>query len=640
MPAATLFLCCLTAARAASPFEFDPVQELRQVLQIPVFDSTPSSADLLMRQRNLKQCVGALCRPPEQRDALLLRAWRDEDSDERIAAVDSSVRLELAHRFEQNLREILQRGDTHSRLAAALLLTEVAASIRTTPIGAWTLRDLGPQLADLVRGHDPALQEAASQALALIAPDAAVAVPALGTLFEARDPVLRRAAARGLATLVSSVSDTLRRTHGAALEKSRLELLQTTRAVIAMACGGLSDPDVDVRRLSVEALEQTALAVERLIGDSHLLATQPSDEVECYRREVEREGIELEPLAHDFKDLTPGLTGALHDADPTARFLAYRTLGHVGIAWHRLQERACQAALSGLASTNMPSVPKEVGSEESSPPIAQSGQQPTADGPLLERLRAALPELAAGLGDSDARVRRSAIETLETLGAEAAPAAAAVVHSLNDTDVFVRWAAARTLGRMGAVQAEVAVTVLCQRLNDADLDVRLAAADALRWYGPAAQAASPYLIRIIETGDAEMRLAAMLALEGIGISAPDAVQALTVALKAPEARVRKGAAGLLSKFGPAAITTREALRAALSDLDADVRKAASDALLNISPPPASKEALTQHMSAPEPAPLILAGNSEPVTEVPAPSPPVLLLAPIPGKPRTLFAEMR
>jgi HEAT repeat protein len=178
--------------------------------------------------------------------------------------------------------------------------------------------------------------------------------------------------------------------------------------------------------------------------------------------------------------------------------------------------------------------------------------------------------------------RRAALDTLESLGPSAAPAAAALVGALADRDKFVRWAAARTLGRIGPVKGVTAMPALTLLLTDPDLDVRLAATVALEHWGVAAQPAVPDLCRIVRATDPELRLAAIRALGAIGGPEGRLILAeLTAATADPDTRVRQLAIQTLGQFGPLARDAVPALRWALRDEDAQVQKAAGQALLNI-----------------------------------------------------------
>ena len=62
------------------------------------------------------------------RRALILREWRDQDPDERVASADRCNRAELARRFEQSVRDVLGQTDTPSKLAVLTMLEKMGTS--------------------------------------------------------------------------------------------------------------------------------------------------------------------------------------------------------------------------------------------------------------------------------------------------------------------------------------------------------------------------------------------------------------------------------------------------------------------------------------------------------------------------------
>jgi hypothetical protein len=221
--AALLSLLGAQTAAATEPFSYDPVHELRLVLKAPC-DTSPNAPGLEQRRQALHQRVAVLCRIPELREALLLQDWRDQDTEEAIAAIDRSARLELVHRFEEAAGDVLRQGDTISRLAAANMLGEVAATMQKKGdrhLFFRPIQGLGPLLAELVRGKDHAVREAAARALGQIDPDPVVAVTALVTLLEAPEPSPRRVAAAALVNLVKSAAQGIRRHNGITTDTSR-----------------------------------------------------------------------------------------------------------------------------------------------------------------------------------------------------------------------------------------------------------------------------------------------------------------------------------------------------------------------------------------------------------------------------------
>jgi HEAT repeat protein len=556
--------------------------QLRWALKAPVLDSAANSKDLQLRRNGVQEAIAGLSRLPDLREALLLQEWRDDDADGEVAAIDQAARLELTRRFEQALHGALRQGDPVSRIAAASMVIDMPAAIRSNGIRGWTFRDCTADLADLVRGNDPLVQAVAAKALGAINADIAVAVPVLAELLKSEDAVLRRAAAEGLAGLIRVTAQTIRRPNGAADPTSRTQLLLVGRAILPVIGSTLADPDPQVRRFCIEAIQLTADALVRIVGDPP--AGYNAADADAYQAEVAKQYSELCPLASDLKDQTGGLTNALSDPVAEVRLQAHHALEDMGRAWLRLEAGAGCVPSGARTDAVTTSNPKDGNNEK---PLMEGSESKQ---PLLDRLHAALPAIATGVADPNVGARRAAIDALETLGTEASPAVPALVGALGDPDLFVRWSAIRALGRMGRDDLSKIVPGLVGALSDSDLDVRVAAAHTLGQFGSAAQEAVPALTKAASTGDTDMRLAALGALEGIGSEAQSSLPTLIASLQDPDARVRQATARLMGKLGSAAMDQKEALKTALADRDADVRKAAGDALLRIlhasaSPPP-------------------------------------------------------
>src|SRR5207247_2205646 len=112
--------CGTAFARAQSA---DPVEELRLLLKAPLTDSEA-------RDRALKEQGKLVDGINDLRRALVLRDWRDEDPDARVASVDQRNRAGLARRFEQAVREVLLQGDATSKLAVLNMLGKMGTNVR------------------------------------------------------------------------------------------------------------------------------------------------------------------------------------------------------------------------------------------------------------------------------------------------------------------------------------------------------------------------------------------------------------------------------------------------------------------------------------------------------------------------------
>lgn len=572
-------LCVLLAGPAWAGWSFfsNPVKDLQQALAVPIRQPGKNSVELAERKRNLFRCVGQLRSLKELREAVLLQEWRDGDFDESVAQLDGLVRADLARRLEEKLRETLQFGDAASRIAAARLMADLAVSAPRSGLIHRHLRNAAPALTALVRHPNGDVRTAAAEALSQLAADPREAVAVLQRPGQWADVSQRRHAAQAQVDLIQTAARCTRQEIGAGNWGARGDVIQIGRALVPAACKGLSDSDTEVRRLHLQALEQTAAAMSDLIRDVRdTTRDEPALQV-AYCHEVETERDDLGPLMKAFHDHTPALTRALGDSDPGVRWLAHHTFENLSQTWQRLQRRA------GSLPPALPVIPATV----TVAGLPQPARLTPARAPVLAAVpngaAAALPGLIQGLDDPNVKVRRAALDALETLGPAAAPAVAALVERLSDPDRFVRWAAARTLGKLGPIEAAVATPRLAALLDDSDLDLRLSAAEALRRYGPAARTAVPALAQALGGSDGEVRVAALRALEGIGPAAAPALPAVAAALNDPRANVRRAAAELLGRLGPPAYPAANSLRFALADGDAAVRRAAGDALLTVSP---------------------------------------------------------
>jgi HEAT repeat protein len=526
----------------------DPVEALRQALRAPTTGE--------VRDKELAKRVEALRSIPDMRRALMLTEWRaDLGAAEAAASPDSKYRTQLVQRAQDAVRQIFRQGKTDERLALMTMLAELGS---TTLRGQGSIAGLfAPDLVDLIKqSKDLRVRAAAARTLGRILPDPAVAGPALRGLIRSSTVLERRAAARGVLSMMEVIGSLASQSKDVSgIEILPRDIVAVGSAVADAAGLGLVDADEEVRRLSSQAFALSALA---LVGQIHQpsaadeTATNPEEELRTFREDLQL----LPPLIDALVDHAPALTKAIEDPIADVRIRARQTAEIMGYARQRLQREAAG-----------------VGQEEAVLPLT---------GKLLQPLRRAVPALARGVADTNLKARLAAVDALEPLGPEAAPAAAVLIKALADRDGFVRWAAARTLGKTGPVDSGKAVPGLARLLYDEDLQLGAAAAVALERYGPAAKPAVPDLIKILQSKrDEELRASAMRTLQSIGEGAVSAIPALIATLDDPDPRVRQAAAETLGRFGALAAQAKDALRNALSDKTPEVRRAASDAMLNI-----------------------------------------------------------
>jgi HEAT repeat protein len=183
---------------------------------------------------------------------------------------------------------------------------------------------------------------------------------------------------------------------------------------------------------------------------------------------------------------------------------------------------------------------------------------------------AVVQALTEALKDSDAEVRKSAMQALARFRVPAAYDA--FVAGLKDSDADVRQQAAFALSQLRDGRA---TDPLIGALKDSDADVRRQAAFALSQLRD--PRAVPSLTSALKDQSDDVREQAIFALSQI--RDVSAVSALTTALSDPKANVRQQAAFALSQIGDEKAVPP--LVEALKDKDAEVRQQAAFALSQI-----------------------------------------------------------
>jgi len=241
--------------------------------------------------------------------------------------------------------------------------------------------------------------------------------------------------------------------------------------------------------------------------------------------------------------------------------------------------------------------------------------------PLTKTLRDAASKLGEQIDsgrEPSVEARLAAVDALDGLGDDAAPALPSLIRALSDPNNYVRWSAARVVGRLAPRQAGAAVPRLAELIAEhGDLDVRMAALAALERYGPSVkdldQSTRVAVVREVghaaRRGDPEPRIAAMKVLQAIGADSVPALPAVarnltefysrdsrpgqetaayreSVDRPEEDVRLRQTACETLGRIGILSTEKDKAhivplLRRSLSDPDTDVRRAASDALLKV-----------------------------------------------------------
>jgi HEAT repeat protein len=577
----------------------DRVEDFRQALKLDPGVGL-SDAALEFRQKNLNEKAAQLTSLGDMSRALLLQEWRAESPDPKVSAIDGGVRADLMKRFKEGTLGALESKDSAARAAAAALLGETAVAARnddtkTAYVRSRFREDYTDTLIKQTEDTEQDSRLAAVYALGLIQADPKKVLPVLGKTLKHSDARTRRLSAKSMTSVVQVAAQYEKKLRGSATaearaerEKSREDLQNACKEVITQALPGLNDADPEVRRLSVAAIEQVSfLLVDRIRVPNPTPPFPPTtrqltaEEIARINRErnfVEAEEKYYKPILDAFAapEVAAALSKASLDPDPEVRVLVRRVLEEVAQANHQKDAmlRAVPKLGGGVGENRPQSLPQ--GRPEVLPAEAKDAEPvrpPTPTKPL--------DALVLGLKDPEVRGRLAALDALEAMGEDAAPAIPALAKALSDPDRFVRWAASRILRKLAPKEPQVVVPALTARLVEPDLDVRIAAITALERYGAAAKGAVPALTQAVNRGDPESRMAVLRALDAIGTDAVPALPAIAAALNDDSPRVRAVAAEVLGHFGPRAAAYEPNLRKALADPEFDVRKAASEALLKV-----------------------------------------------------------
>lgn len=578
-PVRWLRLCCLlgvlfsvvsqTPARQLTTVE--PVEKLRQALRTPVLDQL-NRDEIAFRKSLLEKAIQGL-RPADYGPALNLPEWRDLDKEEAVAAVDQPLRRALIKDLMTWVAGVLKQpgpDNVDRKLAVLTLLGRMGVQVRGEAVRSNLASDLGPVVIAALSDDDSAVRQRAARTLGKIHSQPEPAVAALTKMLGSKEAGDRRAAAEALAEMARLV-ERLAKDRGSIqylVEMSPAEIVLRCQLLTVAAGRGLSDADAPVKRSCLEALQRTAKTFHDLLGESPKAedfppaGRKPSPEerkqLEHFADLISRERKTVGPLSQALNEQVKAIAVLFSESDQGVLLAVCQTLEEYATARARAKQRAAVVAA-----------------------ILQAGEQKPPADPVLDKLPQVVPALAGLLTHPEIRIRLAALYVLETLEAEAIPAAPALVKACTDTDAFVRWGAVRALGKIAPAEAKSVVPALAKLADDPNGDVRITALAALERYGPSASAAVPALGQAAAKGDVPTRIWAMRALSAIGKDAQAAVPSLISALSATEPELRTAAARTLGKVGHGSAEARKALRKALDDPSGEVQEAASQALLAV-----------------------------------------------------------
>jgi HEAT repeat protein/S1-C subfamily serine protease len=189
--------------------------------------------------------------------------------------------------------------------------------------------------------------------------------------------------------------------------------------------------------------------------------------------------------------------------------------------------------------------------------------------------------LSSGLSDTNAEVRSYAATAVGKLGRDGRLYLTDLLKVKKDSEASVRQAMLHSLGQVGRYDKETVMDALKDGLKDTDRDVRVTAAESVVTLGPSAKDI-PLLIDCLKHQDVEVQTAGARALWNLGPEAKEAVGPLVETLKtSKDDQVRAAVVTTLGQIGDAA---RPAVPAILETLKVkDIRGKAMVALGKIGP---------------------------------------------------------
>lgn len=415
--------------------------------------------------------------------------------------------------------------------------------------------------------HNVNVRTAAVRALGRLATP--VAVPALVDMLSDPDSEVREEAIEALEAtkdiravpgLTSALSDTDPTVRTAAAQA--LGLLAHLPSVVATLVGLLTNPDAAMRRVAIEALEDT-----KGEGVAQSLISALSDEDPHVRYVATR------ALRHRLQEPTedavvPAFIHALRDNDTEVRRAAQQALIAAG-------DRTLPSVFDALKDTN------DIAREAAARIVLALAGAPydlSKPHPAMMRHQAELIDIAKS---PHSEVRRAAVETLGRLGNRSS--VPVLLDALADGDAAVRALATRALRRIGDARL---IPALVGMLSDSDAAVRMATVEALRGFkDPRAVTA---LIAALSDHEPSVRAMATRKLASLK-DLSSATAALVQLLRDPSAWVRETVIEVLMsrRVGEAV----PALIAALSDKEPTVRALAAQALGELGSPDAEPAVL-------------------------------------------------
>ena len=422
----------------ASSLDDDPIEKLRKALQASGIASQK-------RDKAISEAVSEISNPLECWKAASLGDWREFNPDGSVAAGDRDARAKLLLKFREGITKAFQ---TNSQEENDSILELVMSICKEERQGAGQ-KPFSSTCAEVISQNfwkgDVDVRVARIRAYGILCPEIQEGLKVFSSLGNDSEIRIRRASMDGLSYWMEAVGPAKESKDSTSVSRLKNQAILCA-AVLPITDKSLSDKSPEIRKRAVAQVMISCLCLVALISDPN--GKVPLDAIDTRALDIKEERTAASKLGSVIESMKPKITGLLRDSDMETRLHAHEVVEAMALgrkAWKS------QAVAHGLEQNEKFSI----------------------------ELTAIPKELAVSLADSNYRVRRIAMDTLELLGADSIQVTPRIITALDDSDRFVRWAAIRALGEMGPSVREEALPKLTQMLQDQDGDVRKAAAQAV-----------------------------------------------------------------------------------------------------------------------------------------------------------------
>lgn len=422
----------------ASSLDDDPLEKLRKALQT-------SGVASQKRDKAIAEAVAEISHPLECWKAASLGDWREFNPDGSAAISDRDARAKLLLKFRDGLTKAFQ---TNSQEENDSILELVMSICKEERLGAGQ-KPFSNTCAEVISQSfwkgDVDVRVARIRAYGILCPESQEGLKVFSTLGNDKELRVRRAAMDGLSYWMEAIGPAKESKDSTSVSRLKNQSILCA-SLLPVTDKALSDKSPEIRKRAVAQVMISCLCLVALISDPN--GKVPLDAIDSRALDIKEERTAATRLGLVIESLKPKITGLLRDADMETRLHAHEVVEAMALgrkAW-KSQAQAHGLEQNEKFSIEVASMPKE---------------------------------LALSLADSNYRVRRIAMDTLELLGSDSIQVTPRIITALDDSDRFVRWAAIRALGEMGPGVREEALPKLTQMLQDQDGDVRKAAAQAV-----------------------------------------------------------------------------------------------------------------------------------------------------------------